>query len=251
MFSSFARKLSLLPLLALSLPVLATDAHWTYKGDSGPTHWGELVNAQCANGHAQSPIDIDLKHLAPQKVASSDLKISYSRSPATVLNNGHTIQIIPAGENHVVFKGDAYQLVQFHFHTPSEHLFDHKAYPMEMHLVNQDKDGHLLVLGVMVKEGKANKELANLWKSLPREQGQESKLTGKSTPNLAMLLPKGSKHIYYSGSLTTPPCSEGVQWVVFEKPIVMSHAQIERFRQIFPDNHRPAQALDGREVDQD
>jgi carbonic anhydrase len=241
----------LLPLCLLLPAAHAADAHWSYEGDQGPAHWGDLGNAMCNSGKAQSPIDVDTHKLVPQKVAPADLRISYGRSPLKAVNNGHTIQGNPSGSDGLNYKGDDYRLLQFHFHTPSEHLFNHHHYPLEMHLVNQDKDGHLLVLGVMIKRGKENAELAKLWSALPRNKDGEAQLDAAMAPDLGQLLPSKGHHLFYSGSLTTPPCSEGVQWILFEQPIEMSSAQIERFRQIFPDNHRPAQPLDGRELDED
>ncbi|TWI57486.1 carbonic anhydrase [Pseudomonas duriflava] len=244
-------------LFSLPLPVLAASSQWTYQGQSGPEHWAEvgssLENALCAKGTAQSPIDIDLHHGVHHKANTQNLKIAYMRSSLTMINNGHTIQATPSGKDLLTYKGDNYHLVQFHFHTPSEHQFNHQAYPMEMHLVNQDKNGHLLVVGLMIKEGKENQELAALWKRLPREEGREVHLTGKSDPDLGRLLPgKGTaRHVTYQGSLTTPPCTESVQWVVFEQPIELSHQQIERFRTLFPDNHRPTQQLNARLVDEE
>jgi carbonic anhydrase len=207
----------------------------------------------CSKGTTQSPIDIDLKQAIRHPAGSDNLHISYVRSPLTLVNNGHTIQATLKGDDALTYNGDAYRLIQFHFHTPSEHAFNHQSYPMEMHLVNQDKEGHLLVVGLMIKEGKPNQELATLWKHLPREQGQEVVMQTEQDPDLGRLLPhKGTgKHIRYQGSLTTPPCSESVQWIVFEQPIEMSHRQIEQFRHLFPDNHRPVQALHARLIDED
>ncbi|GGM08958.1 carbonic anhydrase [Pseudomonas asuensis] len=243
--------------LSLPLPLFAADSHWSYSGDTGPAHWAELgdslQNQLCSKGTTQSPIDIDLKHAVRHKENTRNLSIHYARSPLTLINNRHTIQATPTGEDMLTYNGDEYRLVQFHFHTPSEHQFNHHAYPMEMHLVNQDKEGHLLVVGLMIKEGKENHELAKLWKHLPQEPGKEVQMDSKDDPDLGKLLPKQGtgKHIRYQGSLTTPPCSESVQWVVFEQPIELSHRQIKQFRQLFPDNHRPTQALQARVVEED
>ncbi|QRY81109.1 carbonic anhydrase family protein [Pseudomonas sp. PDNC002] len=229
----------------------ASDAHWTYSGDQGPAHWGELGSALCASGHEQSPIDVEKSQIQPQKVDTSELKLHYGKVPLKLINNGHTIQASAAEGDTLTYKGTEYRLLQFHFHNPSEHQLGHQSYPMEMHLVNQDKEGHLLVLGLMIKEGRANKELAQLWKHLPAKEGQEVQLAAGLAPNLAKLVPAASHHLFYHGSLTTPPCTEGVQWVLFEKPIEMSKQQISQFHQLFPDNHRPTQSATGREVDED
>ncbi|WP_447745172.1 carbonic anhydrase [Pseudomonas nicosulfuronedens] len=241
----------LVPLCLALSTAHAADAHWSYNGDQGPTHWGELGSALCTNGGEQSPIDIEKSRVEPKKVPASDLLLHYGKTPLKLINNGHTIQASTPGGDTLTYKGTEYRLLQFHFHTPSEHQFSHQPFPMEMHLVNQDKDGHLLVLGLMIKEGRANKQLASLWKQLPTQEGKEAELNAKSAPDLAKLVPSASHHLFYHGSLTTPPCTEGVQWVLFEQPIEMSRQQIERFHQLFPDNHRPTQTAISREVDED
>ncbi|MFV3329307.1 carbonic anhydrase [Pseudomonas sp. NY15437] len=229
----------------------AADAHWSYSGDQGPAHWGELGSALCASGAEQSPIDIEKSKVEPKKVPASELKLHYGKTALTLLNNGHTLQASAADGDTLTYKGTEYRLLQFHFHTPSEHQFNHQPYPMEMHLVNQDKGGHLLVLGLMIQQGNENKQLAQLWKHLPTQQGQEAPLAAALAPDLARLVPAASHHLFYHGSLTTPPCTEGVQWVLFEKPIELSKQQIQQFQALFPDNHRPTQSDTGREVDED
>ncbi|WP_397432119.1 carbonic anhydrase [Pseudomonas chlororaphis] len=249
---SFIRPVYLFGPLFLSLSSLhATAADWTYHGDHGPAHWGEFGSELCAQGAQQSPIDVEIKKVRPVKGSASDLNIGYGVSSLKIVNNGHTIQANVIDGESVTFKGREYRLVQFHFHTPSEHRIDHRAYPMEMHLVNQDPDGHLLVIGLMVKQGHNNQALAGLWKQLPDREGKEATLSAKDAPDLGSLLPANSHHVFYTGSLTTPPCTEGVQWVLFEQPIELSRAQIEKIHQLFPDNHRPAQPVNQREVDED
>ncbi|MCE4068437.1 MULTISPECIES: carbonic anhydrase [Pseudomonas] len=238
--------------LCLALPTVhAADAHWSYTGDHGPSHWGGLGNTLCTSGTEQSPIDVEKSQVQTKKVDASELELHYGKTPLTLINNGHTIQATVTDGDTLTYKGTEFCLVQFHFHTPSEHQFNHQPYPMEMHLVSQDKDGRLLVLGVMIKEGLENKELAQLWKHLPAREGADKDLDAISAPDLAKLVPSASHHLYYHGSLTTPPCTEGVQWVLFESPIEMSKQQIEHFHRLFPDNHRPTQTAISREVDED
>ncbi|MBP3996458.1 carbonic anhydrase family protein [Pseudomonas koreensis] len=232
-------------------PVFASDAHWSYQGNHGPAHWGELGNALCASGTHQSPINVQMKALHPQKGDKQALSIHYGEAALTVVNNGHTIQAtVPEGET-VRFQNTEYHLAQFHFHTPSEHQRNGSSYPMEMHLVNKDATGQLLVIGVMVKEGRKNTELASLWQHLPKTQGEETTLSASDAPNLGKLLPAASHHLFYKGSLTTPPCTEGVQWVLIEQPIEMSKSQINQFRKLFPKNNRPVQKTNHREVIED
>ena len=229
----------------------AAETHWSYRGNQGPAHWGELGSNLCADGVQQSPINVEMKQVRPLKGRDSDLKITYSAAPLNLVNNGHTILANIMGGGAVSFKGNEYRLVQFHFHSPSEHQINHRSYPMEMHWVNQDKDGHLLVLGVMLKEGQKNQALSPLWRRLPAHEGDQVALNAAAVPDLKAILPVASHHLFYTGSLTTPPCTENVQWVLFEQPIEVSKAQFDKFRQLFPENHRPPQRLNEREVDED
>lgn len=249
---TLTRNLCLLLPMCFSLSsVYAGETHWGYQGDHGPSHWGEFGGALCSNGTQQSPINIDMKQVRPLKGNESDLKIRYGAAALKLVNNGHTVQANVTDGESVTFKGDEYRLVQFHFHTPSEHQINHRSYPMEMHLVNQHKDGRLLVLGLMLAEGKDNIQFAQLLKQLPSTEGKEVLLDAKSAPNLNALLPATSHHVFYRGSLTTPPCTEGVQWVLFEQSIELSKDQIQEFQNLFPDNHRPPQILNKREVEED
>ncbi|MDY0834185.1 carbonic anhydrase family protein [Pseudomonas sp. SED1] len=135
----------LLATFAIHTPMATAETHWSYGENNGPAHWGELGNNLCASGTQQSPINVEMKQVKPIKGRESDLKINYRTAPLELVNNGHTIQANVIGGGAVDFKGNEYRLVQFHFHTPSEHQINHRSYPMEMHWVNQDKEGHLLV----------------------------------------------------------------------------------------------------------
>lgn len=229
----------------------AAETHWSYQGNHGPAHWGEEGSSLCANGTQQSPINVEMNQVLPLKGHDSDLKISYGATPLDLVNNGHTIQANVIGGGTVSFKGNAYRLMQFHFHTPGEHQINHRSYPMEMHWVNQDQEGHLLVLGVMLKEGEENKALSQFWHRLPDREGAKVALDAATAPDLESMLPTASHHLFYKGSLTTPPCTEDVQWVLFEQPIEVSKAQIHKFSQLFPESHRPPQQINEREVDED
>lgn len=248
----FIRPFFLFGPLCLSLSSLpATAADWTYQGDHGPAHWDRFGSKLCAQGAQQSPINVELKNVRPLEGHASDLKINYGAAALKVVNNGHTVQANVINKQLVTFKGTAYRLMQFHFHTPSEHQIDRQSYPLEIHLVNRDQDGRLLVIGLLAKEGKSNRELAALWKHLPDAEGKTLTLKSAEAPNLGALVPAAGHHVFYKGSLTTPPCTEDVQWVLFEQPIELSKDQIEKIHRLFPDNHRPAQSLNEREVDED
>ncbi|MDT3427023.1 carbonic anhydrase [Paenibacillus forsythiae] len=228
----------------------AAKAHWSYEGDTSPEHWGELEEdfETCELGKEQSPIDIeapDVKkdsHLSP-------VEVDYSPSEVSLVNNGHTIQVNVSGENnHIVLEGKSYTLKQFHFHLPSEHEVGGKHNEMELHFVHKTADGEIAVLGILINGGAENAELNKLWSQLPREESEEAvAIDGKF--DLKALLP-GDLHSYrYHGSLTTPPCTEGVQWIVLQQPVEWSEAQIGAFRTLFPHDNRPVQPLEGRTLE--
>jgi carbonic anhydrase len=239
-------------LAALSLNLAAAHGaeeghHWTYSGETGPTHWGsmEKENETCGLGKAQSPIDI---HKAKAKVADlPEIMFSYQPSPLKIVDNGHTVQVSYAPGSFITVGGVKYELLQFHFHHPSEEKFDGKAVDMVAHLVHKDANGKLAVVAVPLKKGKENALVATLWKNLPKEKGHESSVDAVSI-NVADLLPENHGYYTFEGSLTTPPCSEGVKWFVLKTPTTISHSQIAAFGTLYPHNARPVQALNGREV---
>lgn len=224
-------------------------AHWSYKGETGPGHWGELVPAfsACIQGNEQSPINIEFSQVKASE-GSENIEIQYKPTPFSIVNNGHTIQANAATpSNNIVVEGKEYKLVQFHFHTPSEHQFNSQQFDMELHLVHQGTNGELAVLGLMIQEGIENENLAPVWDALPKDKNEKD-ISIKEPVDLQALLPSDQTSFHYNGSLTTPPCAEEVKWIVFEKPIEMSKEQIQAFQQIFPDNHRPVLPLNKREI---
>ncbi|MEK5079019.1 carbonic anhydrase family protein [Solibacillus sp. FSL W7-1436] len=227
----------------------ANHSDWSYEESTGPEHWGELdpSNLTCVNGSEQSPINVEF----PEVKADGNLKeteIHYESTPFTLENNGHTIQANATTEsNHIIIEGNEYKLSQFHFHTPSEHQFNGQNYDMELHLVHSDEKGELAVIGLMIQEGNENKLLASMWNELPTEKNAKAD-SEKYDIDLQALLPEDETTFHYTGSLTTPPCTEEVQWIIYEQPIEMSKEQIEAFRLIFPDNHRPVQPINERDI---
>lgn len=219
-------------------------AHWGYEGNEGPAHWGEISHDYhtCKDGKYQSPIDIT----NAQKGKLGKISFSYRASPKNIVNNGHSIQVNMNEGSTITVGGKTYKLLQFHFHSPSEHTINGKPAAMVAHFVHQAKDGQLGVIGVLINTGKANKVIGQLWKNLPTSAGESKDLTGKI--NVKGLLPKNKAYYNYTGSLTTPPCSEGVNWMVMETPIQVSEAQLKTFNKIFNGNVRPIQPLDGRHV---
>ena len=224
-------------------------AQWTYEGETGPEHWGDLNPdfAACKNGKEQSPINIETSRVIKDEKIP-DLVINYKPTEFSLSNDGHTIQANPLSNNNTfAIDNKEYKLVQFHLHTPSEHQINGKNFDLEFHFVNENTNNQLAVLGLMVKEGASNPFLEKAWNVIPTEETTEAvKLT--EPIDLMSLLPKDTDSFQYNGSLTTPPCSEGVKWVVLEEPIEMSKEQIDKFRNIFSKNNRPVQPLNEREV---
>lgn len=221
---------------------------WAYAGDKGVERWAELdaTFEACGKGKEQSPINLDEGLV--KKASTPQITLEYKPSAFTMKNSGHTIQADPVHpDNLISLDGREYTLVQFHFHLPSEHEINGETFDMELHLVHQNEEEKLAVLGVLIKAGRENLALEELWAKLPREETKEP-IQLKQTVELTSLLPQDSKAFHYYGSLTTPPCTEGVKWAVLAEPIELSQEQIDVFSSIFSDNHRPRQEWNHREV---
>ncbi|HBO37082.1 MAG TPA: carbonic anhydrase [Pasteurellaceae bacterium] len=221
--------------------------HWTYAGSEGPERWGDLSKeyATCKIGQNQSPVDIPVK-LQP---GSGTIETHYDETYYKLENNGHTLQA-SVGEKAptMVVDGNVFTLKQFHFHTPSEHTFKGEHYPMEIHFVHQSSEKALAVLAVVVKEGAENPDFTPL---IEKNLKAGEKETAGKLLNVARLIPNDSTHFRLTGSLTTPPCSEGVSWIIFETPITASKAQIDAMRAMTGSNNRPVQPLNSRTVAKD
>jgi carbonic anhydrase len=222
----------------------AKAAHWDYRGSLGPDRWGGIDDAfkSCAVGKQQSPIDIDAVQTNAKLLP---LRFHYKAVDAVVKNNGHTIQADLESGNYVEIDGERFDLLQFHFHTPSEHKVSSIPYDLELHLVHRNPEGRLAVIGVLFEEGALNKALAPVWGAMPNEAGASAEPV---SVNPETLLPARRQYYSYTGSLTTPPCTEGVKWLVLAQPIELSKKQLEGFEFHFPINARPVQALQGRKV---
>ncbi len=236
-------------LVALALGAACKKAdhathEWGYEGEKGPARWGKLKPeyAACQTGTSQSPIN-----LTGATAGAGTILPAYVPSPVNILNNGHTIQINLNGASTLTAGGRVYRLVQFHFHTPSENQIEGNASELEVHLVHKSDDGALAVIGIMFEPGAENPVLASLWDHLPAEEGPE-KIVERLIIHPNGLLPADRDHYAFSGSLTTPPCSEGVAWFVMRHPLTASGAQIAAFRKLFENNARPVQPLNGRTV---
>ena len=229
----------------------ATEAehivHWSYEGEGDPAHWAELDAAYeaCGLGLEQSPIDLT----GSTAVDLVNIAFAYAESNVNIFNNGHTIQVNYDEGSSIDVGGHVYNLRQFHFHAPSEHALDGAMYPLEMHLVHADAEDNLAVVGVFVTEGEENPAFAPVWADLPVEE-TEAQVTGMLV-NAVDFLPTEQVFYRYNGSLTTPPCSEGVLWSVMAAPVEMSAEQIAAFTTIFEGNNRPLQPLNDRELELD
>ncbi len=228
----------------LSSSVNASEkAHWGYTGHGSPEKWAELSpdNKMCAIGKNQTPINVTTSLDADLEA----IKPIYTTASSTILNNGHTIQVnIEAGSKLTVDSID-FELKQFHFHTPSENHIDGKSFPLEAHFVHLDKDGNIAVLALMFEEGAENLNLAKIWSKMPLKANEKSELKLESIA--FSLLPENKDYYRFSGSLTAPPCTEGVRWLVLKTPATISKAQVKKFLDIMKTpNNRPIQATNAR-----
>jgi carbonic anhydrase len=216
--------------------------HWDYAGAGGPEQWGKLKPefASCASGKRQSPIDIR----EGIRVQLDPVQFEYQPSTFRVLDNGHTIQVNVAPGNSIEVMGRRYELVQFHFHRPSEERIDGRQFDMVAHLVHKDLDGRLAVVAVLLERGSVHPLVQSVWNNLPLEKGDE--VPARGTLDLNRLLPQQREYFTYMGSLTTPPCSEGVLWMVMKQPVPISPEQISIFARLYPMNARPIQSAAGR-----
>ena len=233
-----------------AIPTIITsqDAHahhWAYDGKEGPAEWGKIDTsfATCSTGHVQSPIDI-------KGAVAADLpalKFDYKAVPLNIIDNGHTIQITyPAGSKLTV--GDkTYALQQIHFHHPSEEQINGHGTDMVAHFVHSDSGGHLAVVAVLLKQGAENAQLATVWKNIPSEKEKAVAVPGVQV-NVTNLLPADHGYYTFAGSLTTPPCSEGVTWFVLKQPTSISANEIAVFAKLYPKNARPIQPLNSRKI---
>jgi carbonic anhydrase len=220
-------------------------SHWSYDGEEGPSYWGELSPdfAACKIGHRQSPIDIrDAK-----KADLPAIQFDYKESPLHIIDNGHTVMVNYAAGSSIRVGDKQYILKQFHFHRPSEEKIDGKSHDMVVHLVHADQDGNLAVVAVLLDQGEDNSLVRELWSNLPKEKDKEN-LLDTIHINVAGLLPSDRGYYTFTGSLTTPPCSENVTWFVLKHPVTVTSGEIERFSKLYRHDARPTQPLYGRVV---
>jgi len=226
-------------------PVAA--AHWAYEGEGGPEHWGEIdpAYAVCGTGQSQSPIDISA--FSEQDLAN--IAFHYQPSEVNILNNGHTAQVNYDAGSYIELDGVRYDVAQFHYHAPSEHAVDGKLFAAEIHIVHKNADGQLAVVGILLEEGAENAAFAPFIENLPAEKADVKDAGVKI--NAANFLPVVQTTFRYSGSLTTPPCTEGVSWLVMTSPIELSSGQLSALAALFENNNRPVQQLNNRPLVED
>ena len=248
---SFDKGLFRLGVVCIMLILVSASAqqipppHWGYSGHEGPNEWGKLDStyAACSSGKTQSPIDIR----GAEKADLPVLKFKYNSVPLNLIDNGHTIQVnYPAGSTLTLGK-KLYTLKQFHFHHPSEEHVNGHGYDMVVHLVHADAEGYLAVVAVFLKNGNADPLIDLVWQNLPTAKEKAVDVSGV-TLNAEDLLPADHGYYTFSGSLTTPPCSEGVTWYVMKNPVALSEAQVAAFAKLYPRNARPIQAANGRVI---
>jgi carbonic anhydrase len=240
--------LALLFFCAVSFATAQTEAPWSYRGRTGPMMWGKLSPAYraCSKGQQQSPVDIRRAHLDQ---SLKPIEFHYLGGPVTIENNGHTVEVQVNPGSYIVADGVRYNLIQVHFHHPSEHTVNGDLSDMEIHLVHRSADGKLAVLAVLLSENAdfPNATLATLWAHMPAQSGQNEKIADMVNPG--GLIPKDRGYWTYTGSLTAPPCTEGVRWFVFEQPISISRSQYNAFANLYKMNSRPTQDLHGRRIE--
>jgi carbonic anhydrase len=242
-------------LAAAPAPISARPVHWSYEGEAGPAAWGALspVYASCSQGMMQSPIALssDAARSGAQwsfNYGSTGLTMAHHEHVDALVDNGHTIQVTVEEGSTLTLNGRRYMLKQFHFHTPSEHTLDGKNLPMEVHLVHQDSAGHFAVVAVLVQAGKANANFAELVANLPDAKG-DTVTVADHRLDLEVSLPSTEMAYHYVGSLTTPPCTEDVQWLVLQERITASTEQISAIATRIAPNNRPVQPLYDRQVE--
>lgn len=216
--------------------------HWSYEGETGPQRWGKInpAWAKCHSGNRQSPIDI-------REGIQVDLEaVNFDYKPASynVVNNGHTVQVNFGAGNRISLTGRTYELMQFHFHHPAEETVGGRGYPMVAHLVHKDAEGRLAIVALLIESGTLNPVVQSVWNNLPLEVNEP--LVPTAAIDMSQLLPQRREYYTYMGSMTTPPCSEGVLWIVLKEPIKLSPQQIAIFARLYPMNARPVQATAGR-----
>lgn len=221
--------------------------HWSYEGEEGPANWGSIDSAYalCGTGTTQSPVDVvsaDFQDAPP-------ISFHYEATPINIVNNGHTVEVVYEPGSYMEVDGQRYDLVQFHYHVPSEHTIDGQSFKAEVHLVHKNAAGQNAVIGLLLDEGAENAGLQPFIADVAKATSEETELPG--TVDATAFLPSFEDTIRYQGSLTTPPCTEGIQWFLMTSPVQASAEQLAALSGVFNGNNRPVQALNGRVLEFD
>ncbi len=222
-------------------PSIAT---WGYQGLNGPENWAELSPsyALCGEGKAQSPINL----VWSRPLGQPDIQFNYQPGPAQVTDTGNTIMVNASPGSFAIIRGEQYELKSILFHSSSEHTLSGNSLPIEVQMAHQNSSGQVAMIAFFAIEGPRNPLIDSIWSNIPQSKNIEQ-VTNKKL-NFSELLPKKYTHYHYTGSLSTPPCIEGISWNILNTPITMSRDQILSFRQIYPHNNRPTQKLNNRKV---
>ena len=225
----------------------ASEPRWAYSGAHGPAHWGQMQPAYsaCASGQRQAPIRIDTRQTL--QGPAEPLQLAYGSSGGSVVHTGHTIQVDVAGPHTLTVRGSSFHLQHLQFHHPAEIRIDDKTHAMAVHLLHRNDQGQMAVLVVLLEAGAAHPEIDKIWTHMPLEVKDRVPLPN-GLMNLLALLPTDPRYHQFMGSLNTPPCTEGVLWLVMKQPVTLSLEQLRLFAQLFPMNARPLQAVNGRVV---
>ena len=255
LFLAFGLENEVLGQLNQQTEVRPAVPRWNYHGFQGPRFWGflEKANKECRIGHQQSPIDVVMPHHPDHQ---EKLEFEYSQTQFAPVQTEHGVQFRPSGTPQLQLNSETYQLKQFHFHDPSEHHIRGKEFPLEMHLVHESQEGHLLVVALLFRQGAANQDMADILRLSARLQHSrtiqnvknDTIVLRRSAFNLLHLLPENLQHFSYHGSLTTPPCTEGVQWIILRTPVQLSPSQLVKLKTLYGVNARPVQPLYNRDV---
>lgn len=221
--------------------------HWAYEGEGGPHNWGKLSKKylSCSNGKNQSPIAIESDSRLNLDLPA--ISFDYRDSRFAIVDNGHTVQVNYLDGGSITILGQRYELVQFHFHRPSEEVVNGKRYDMVAHLVHKNSKGQLAVVAVLLTLGEENRFIQTLWNHMPIEKNKTIE-PPTAKVDLAKFLPANKAYFHYMGSLTTPPCTEGVAWYILQSPVEVSAGQVEVFSKMYANNARPTQRMNGRLV---
>ena len=239
-------KLTLLFLFMLNISPVYAAHSWGYEEDNGPATWGKDYKL-CTQGKTQSPIEIKASDIKVNPKLPP-IKLGYKSSGIDITNTGHDILLNYNNGSKILFDNNEYELLAFHFHAPAEHIVNGKRASIEIHFVHKDKKGHILVVSLMVNNGKMNYALHDIFNNIPQQANSTNFIEDKKI-NPLDFFPQGGGYYIYTGSFTSPPCAENVTWIILNEPIEASLEQIMKLTSVYRMNNRPVQPLNGRVIE--